>query len=57
MATKPTRKRMTRATDTAEAKATKPEKQEAAAKQFADADVAAADEGEYKLRGAALGGY
>jgi hypothetical protein len=57
MAKKPARKRMTRAEDTPEAQPTKVKAQQAAADQFAEADAAAADGGEIKLRMAALGGY
>ena len=57
MAKKPTKvRRMTRADETAEAKATKAEKQEAAKDQFAEADAAAVGDGDLKLRMAALGG-
>lgn len=49
-------KRMTRAADTPEAQPTKAKAQEAAREQFAEADAAASDGGETKLRMAALGG-
>lgn len=57
MAKKPVKQRMQRREDTPEAQPTKAKAQEAARDQFAEADAAAADEGEMKLRQAALGGF